>query len=80
MIGEIASAHGKTTSQVTLRWHVERGDIVFPKSMKRSRMEENFGIFDFSLTDEDVERISALDQGEDGRTGPNPNTFDYIPD
>ena len=80
VIGEIASARGKTPSQVTLRWHVERGDIVFPKSMKRSRMEENFGIFDFSLSPEEVDQISALDQGEDGRTGPNPNTFDYIPD
>jgi 2,5-diketo-D-gluconate reductase A len=79
-ITEIAEAHGRTPSQVTLRWHVERGDIVFPKSMKRSRMEENFAIFDFSLSDDEVHRISALDKGEDGRTGPNPNTFDHIPD
>jgi len=79
-ITEIAGAHGRTPSQVTLRWHVQRGDIVFPKSMRRSRMEENFAIFDFSLTDDEVERISGLDKGEAGRTGPNPNTFDYIPD
>ena len=79
-IVEIAEAHGRTPSQVTLRWHVERGDIVFPKSMRRSRMEENFAIFDVSLNDDEVERISGLDKGEDGRTGPNPNTFDYIPD
>ena len=80
VITEIASAHGKTTSQVTLRWHVERGDIVFPKSMREERMRENFELFDFSLTDEEVRRISALDRGEEGRTGPNPNTFDHVPE
>ena len=80
VIGEIAEAHGKTASQVTLRWHVERGDIVFPKSMSAERMRENFEIFDFSLTDDQMTAISGLDQGESGRTGPNPDTFDYIPD
>lgn len=79
LIAEIAATHGRTASQVTLRWHVERGDIVFPKSMHRARMEENFAIFDFSLTPEQVDRIAGLDRGESGRTGPNPNTFDYIP-
>jgi 2,5-diketo-D-gluconate reductase A len=76
----IADAHGKTPSQVTLRWHVQRGDIVFPKSTHRERMEENFAIFDFALTDDEVAAIAALDKGEDGRTGPNPTTFDFIPD
>ena len=80
VIGEVAAAHGKTPSQVTLRWHVERGDIVFPKSMRRERMEENFAIFDFELTADEVAAISGLDKGEDGRTGPNPDTFDYVPD
>jgi len=80
VIGKVAAAHGRTPSQVTLRWHVERGDIVFPKSMREERMRENFDIFDFSLSDEEVRRISALDRGEAGRTGPNPNTFDYVPD
>ena len=79
VIGKIAAAHGKTPSQVTLRWHVERGDIVFPKSMKRERMEENFAIFDFELSPEEIDAISALDRGEDGRRGPNPDTFDYVP-
>jgi len=79
VIGEIAAAHGKTPSQVTLRWHIERGDIVFPKSMREERMRENFDIFDFTLTDDQVAAISALDQGEAGRTGPNPDTFDWIP-
>jgi len=79
-IGKIAAAHGKSASQVTLRWHIERGDIIFPKSTHRERMEENFALFDFSLTPDEVAAISALDQGESGRTGPNPTTFDYIPD
>jgi 2,5-diketo-D-gluconate reductase A len=77
---EIAAAHGKTTSQVALRWHIERGDIVFPKSMRRERMEENFAIFDFSLSPAEVDRISGLHRGEAGRLGPHPNDFDYIPD
>lgn len=76
----IADKHGKTASQVTLRWHVQRGDIVFPKSMRRERMEENFAIFDFELSEDEMSAISGLDRGEDGRTGPNPDTFDYVPD
>ncbi len=80
VIGKIAAAHGRTPSQVTLRWHVQRGDIVFPKSVREERMRENFAIFDFDLTAEDMEAITALDKGEDGRTGPNPDTFDYVPD
>ncbi len=79
VINEIASAHGKTPSQVTLRWHVERGDIVFPKTMSESRMRENFDIFDFALSEEEVERISALDRGEEGRTGDHPNTHEWMP-
>ncbi len=79
VISEIAETLAKTTSQVTLRWHIERGDIVFPKSMHEARMRENFEIFDFSLTPDQVTAISALDRGEDGRTGPNPDVFDWIP-
>jgi 2,5-diketo-D-gluconate reductase A len=80
VIAEIAEAHGKTTSQVTLRWHVERGDIIFPKSTHEERMRENFAVFDFSLTPDEVAAITALDRGEEGRRGPNPDTFDWIPD
>ncbi len=79
-IGRIAEAHGKTPAQVTLRWHIERGDIIFPKSMSVERMAENFAIFDFELSAAEVAEITALDRGEDGRQGPNPDTFDYIPD
>jgi 2,5-diketo-D-gluconate reductase A len=79
VIGKIAATHGKTPAQVTLRWHVERGDIVFPKSMKAERMRENFDIFDFTLTQDEVAAITGLDRGEDGRQGPNPDVFDYVP-
>jgi 2,5-diketo-D-gluconate reductase A len=65
---------------VVLRWHVQRGDVVFPKSVTRKRIEENFALFDFELSDADVSALTALDKGEAGRTGPNPDEFDYIPD
>ncbi|TNM64318.1 aldo/keto reductase [Streptomyces sp. NP160] len=78
-ISEIAERVGRSTAQVTLRWHVERGDIVFPKSVTTERMQANFDIFDFELADSDVAAITALDKGEAGRTGPNPETFDYVP-
>jgi len=79
-ITQIAEKVGKTPAQVVLRWHIQRGDIVFPKSVTPSRMKENFELFDFELEPDDVDEISALDQGEDGRTGPHPDTFAKIPD
>jgi 2,5-diketo-D-gluconate reductase A len=77
-ITAVAERVGRTPAQVALRWHIQRGDIVFPKSMHRKRMDENFAIFDFELTDDDLRTIAGLDRGEDGRTGPNPTTFDAI--
>jgi 2,5-diketo-D-gluconate reductase A len=77
-INRIAEKYGKTAAQVTLRWHVQRGDIVFPKSVTRSRVEENFDIFDFELDGTDMGDIAGLDRDE--RTGPDPDTFNYIPD
>jgi 2,5-diketo-D-gluconate reductase A len=79
VITGIAEAHGKTPAQTVLRWHLDRGDILFPKSTHRERLAENFDVFDFTLTLEQVEAINALDKGETGRTGPNPDTFDWIP-
>jgi 2,5-diketo-D-gluconate reductase A len=76
----VADATGKSPAQVVLRWHIERGDIVFPKSVTPQRIKENFEIFDFELSPDDVDALTELDKGEDGRTGPNPDTFDYIPD
>ena len=73
VITEIASAHNRTPGQIVLRWHVELGNVVFPKSMTPSRIEENIDIFDFSLTQEEVDQIEALDRGM--RTGPDPDTF-----
>ena len=78
-IAQIAYKVGKTSAQVVLRWHVQRGDIVFPKSVTLSRMKENFELFDFEIEPADMDAITALDRGEDGRTGPNPDTFAYIP-
>jgi 2,5-diketo-D-gluconate reductase A len=72
-INEIAERAGKTPAQVVLRWHIERGDIIFPKSVTASRIRENLAIFDFELSGEDVEAISALNT--DQRTGPDPDTF-----
>jgi 2,5-diketo-D-gluconate reductase A len=64
---------GRTSAQVTLRWHVQRGDVVFPKTVNRARMEENFAIFDFELTADDMAAIDALNR--DDRTGPHPDTW-----
>jgi 2,5-diketo-D-gluconate reductase A len=78
-ITRIAEEDGKTPAQVVLRWHIQRGDIVFPKSVTPSRMKENIELFDFELEPADMDAITALDRGEDGRIGPNPDTFAYIP-
>ncbi|MEJ1229421.1 MAG: hypothetical protein WDM88_00450 [Galbitalea sp.] len=60
-----------------MRWHIQRGDIVFPKSVHRARMFENFELFDFELTDDDLAAISALNRNE--RTGPNPDENNWVP-
>ena len=80
VIVRIADDHGQSPAQVVLRWHIQRGDIVFPKSVSLDRMKSNFDLFDFELDGSDMAAISALDKGESGRTGPNPDVFDYIPD
>ena len=77
VIAGIAGQVGKTPAQVALRWHIQRGDVVFPKSVTRSRVEENFDIFDFELDESAMTAISALNRDE--RTGPNPDEFNYIP-
>jgi 2,5-diketo-D-gluconate reductase A len=80
VINRIAKARDKSPAQVVLRWHIQRGDIVFPKSVTPERVKANFELFDFELDGSDMDAISALDKGESGRNGPNPDTFDYIPD
>lgn len=61
---EIAEKYGKTTAQVMLRWHLQRGIVVIPKSTHIERMEENFNVFDFELTDEDMNKIATLDKNQ----------------
>ena len=63
VLQEIARKHGKTPAQVILRWNVQQGVIVIPKSVHRERMEENLAIWDFALDTEDMEKITALDTG-----------------
>jgi 2,5-diketo-D-gluconate reductase A len=72
-IDDLARKYGKTPAQVVLRWHIERGDVVFPKSVSPARIKENIDIFGFELTGGDVEAISALNRNQ--RTGPDPDTF-----
>jgi diketogulonate reductase-like aldo/keto reductase len=73
VLEEIASEHDKSSGQVVLRWHIQLGNVVFPKSATPERIEENFDIFDFHLTGDEMEAIEGLDAGE--RIGPDPDTF-----
>jgi 2,5-diketo-D-gluconate reductase A len=70
---EIAEAHGVTTGQVTIRWQLQLGNVVIPKSVTQSRIEENFDVFGFSLSAAEMDAIAALDAGD--RIGPDPDTF-----
>jgi diketogulonate reductase-like aldo/keto reductase len=72
-IREIAEAHAKTPGQVVIRWHLQLGNVVIPKSVTPARIEENFDVFDFRLADDEMIAIEALDAGE--RIGPDPDTF-----
>jgi 2,5-diketo-D-gluconate reductase A len=67
----IADAHGKSLAQVILRWHIQLGNIIFPKSNSRERMQENFDIFDFELSDDEQAAITSLEK--DGRVGSHPD-------
>ena len=73
VIVELAEKHGKTPAQVVLRWHIELGNLVIPKSTNPDRLAENIDVFDFSLSHEDVKAIEALEDGV--RIGPDPRTF-----
>jgi 2,5-diketo-D-gluconate reductase A len=75
VIEAIAGELDRTPAQVVLRWHIQRGSIVFPKSSNPARIRENIELFDFELGAEQVARIDALDRGEAGRTGPNPDVL-----
>ena len=72
-VTEIAQAHERTPGQIVLRWHLQLGNIVIPKSVTPARIKENFELFDFELSSEEMRQIEALDRHE--RTGPDPDTF-----
>ena len=75
-VGEIARKHGKTPAQVVIRWHLDSGLIVIPKSVTPSRIVENIDVFDFKLDLADMDKLAGLDRA-DGRIGPDPATADF---
>src|SRR5262249_7707477 len=76
---ELAGRYGKSVAQVVLRWQIQQGNIVFPKSVNSGRIRENMAIVDFELEPGDMKAIDELDRGEAGREGPNPDSFDSLP-
>ena len=73
---EAATAHGKSPAQVVLRWHLQKGFIVFPKSVRIERLRENIDVFDFTLTDAEITAIDGIDPLDgSGRVGTHPNEF-----
>jgi 2,5-diketo-D-gluconate reductase A len=77
VITELAASYERTPAQIVLRWHIQLGNIVFPKSVTPERVAENFDLFGFELAAQDMERISGLNKDE--RQGPDPDTFDRVP-
>lgn len=75
VVSSIAAKHGRTPAQVILRWHLQLGNVVIPKSVTPSRIQENFDVFGFSLGSEDLEAFEKLETGT--RLGPNPDTNDF---
>jgi 2,5-diketo-D-gluconate reductase A len=75
VLAEIARAHGRSVAQIIIRWHLQSGTIVIPKSGNPDRIRENAAVFDFELADDDMAAIAALDRG--GRNGPDPDTYDF---
>jgi 2,5-diketo-D-gluconate reductase A len=77
VLARIGAAHGKTPAQVVLRWHLQLGDVVIPKSVTPSRIKENFEVFDFELGRDEMDEIGSL-RRDDGRIGPDPAHFNYV--
>nr|WP_239086495.1 aldo/keto reductase [Catellatospora methionotrophica] len=76
VLARVAAKHGRTPAQVVLRWHLQLGNVVIPKSVTPSRIAENIAVFDFALDDEDMAAIATLDNG--GRIGPDPAVFAWM--
>ncbi|WP_416418193.1 aldo/keto reductase [Paenarthrobacter aromaticivorans] len=76
-VAEIAAKHGATPAQVVIAWHLAIGNVVIPKSVTESRIQENFAALGVKLDDADVEAISGLDRGAEGRIGPDPAVSDF---
>ena len=72
---EIAEKYNKTVAQIVIRWHLQRGIILFPKSSHRERMLSNRNVFDFILTEKDMEEIDCLNKNK--RIGANPDNFNF---
>lgn len=77
VLARIGEAKGKTPAQVVLRWHLQLGNVVIPKSVTASRMKENFEVFDFELTRDEMDEVTGL-RRDDGRIGPDPSHFNYV--
>jgi len=77
VLSKIAEKHGRSTAQVMIRWHLQIGNVVIPKSVTPARIEQNFAVFDFELDGEDLDAIASLDD-ENGRIGPDPTTFNVV--
>lgn len=76
-VAAIAEKYGKTVAQVILRWHIEIGHVVIPKSNRRERMAENRDLFDFALTEGETATLTSLNRGDAGRKGSDPDTATF---
>lgn len=75
VLAEIGGKHNRSPAQIVIRWHLQSGQIVIPKTVTPARMQENFAVFDFNLDEADMAAIAGLDQGTAGRIGPDPEVF-----
>ena len=78
VVGKIAQKHRKSVAQVLIRWHLQQGLIVIPKSTHKERIVENFDVFDFELDADDMDQILRLDRGAKGRVGSDPATASFL--
>lgn len=74
-VAQLASRHGRSPAQVVLRWHVQQGRVVVPKSTVPAELAENIGVFDFTLSDQEIAALDRLDEGEPGRIGRHPDNL-----